>query len=367
MKVFVSSLIRGFEDFRSAAVRAAQTLRHQVLRAEDFGASPDTPQRVCLAGVRDADIVVLILGARYGEPQGESGLSATHEEYREARDRGAVLVFIQEGVDREPGQVAFLTEAQEWSRGQFTARFTTVDDLRDSVISALHDFEILRRTGEVDDQALLARAHEHIPDGRGTSSAALCVVLVGAPEQQVLRPAQLEAQELAEAIQREALFGGIRVFDRKEGSEIEVQGDQLVVSQDSASVLVNQRGDVRIVQAAQRDRDNRDFLPTLVEEDVRESIERALLFGDWLLNKIDPMSRLAWVAPVATIAHAGYTGWMTRKERISRNNSVTMGMGGKEAVTVYLSPVVRPRLSLRPESSAIADDLMVLLRREIKP
>ncbi len=50
MKVFVSSVIRGFEPFREAAVRAAQTLGHEVIRAEDFGASPDSPQQVCLAG-----------------------------------------------------------------------------------------------------------------------------------------------------------------------------------------------------------------------------------------------------------------------------------------------------------------------------
>ena len=72
-------------------------------RAEDFVASPDTPQRTCLRGVREADVVVLVLGARYGAAQG-SGLSATHEEYREAKDRSPVLIFIQTGVDLEPEQ-----------------------------------------------------------------------------------------------------------------------------------------------------------------------------------------------------------------------------------------------------------------------
>lgn len=366
MKVFVSSLIRGFEDFRSAAVRAAQTLKHQVSRAEDFGASADTPQRVCLAGVRGADVVILILGARYGDPQGDSDLSPTHEEYREAREGGSVLVFIQEGVEREPRQAALVTEVQEWSRGQFTAGFRTADDLRDAVTSALHEFEILRRTGDVDEAALLARAQGHLPDRRGSSSPALCVVLVGAPEQQVLRPAQLEAQALTDAIQKEALFGDSRVFDQKEGSEVEVDGDQLVISQDNASVMVTQRGDVRVVQPAQRERDGHNFLPVLIQEEIKESIERALLFSDWLLDTVDPKRRLAWVAPVATIIHSGYTGWMTRNQRTSSGNSVTMGTGGKEAVSVHLSPAILSRPSLRPEASVIAEDLMVLLRREIK-
>ena len=61
MKVFVSSLIRQFGEYREAATTAARTLRHLVIRAEDFGASSDSAQRVCLAAVREADVVVLLL------------------------------------------------------------------------------------------------------------------------------------------------------------------------------------------------------------------------------------------------------------------------------------------------------------------
>jgi hypothetical protein len=54
MKVFISSVISGMEEYREAAAKAARILKHEVLRSEDFGASPATPQRVCLAGVRAA-------------------------------------------------------------------------------------------------------------------------------------------------------------------------------------------------------------------------------------------------------------------------------------------------------------------------
>lgn len=84
MKVFISSVIAGMEDHRAAAREAAESLGYTVIAAEDFRASPSSPQQVCLEGVRDADVVVFLLGARYGTPQ-TSGLSPTHEEYREAR------------------------------------------------------------------------------------------------------------------------------------------------------------------------------------------------------------------------------------------------------------------------------------------
>ena len=97
MKVFISSVITGFEEFREAAADAALTLDHDVIRAEDFGATPDSPQVACLDGVRQADVAVLLLGSRYGETQA-SGISATHEEYREARESRSVVAFVQQGV-----------------------------------------------------------------------------------------------------------------------------------------------------------------------------------------------------------------------------------------------------------------------------
>ncbi len=62
MRIFLSSVISGMETYRAAAQRAAETLGHTVTMAEDFGASPFSPQQVCLGAVRDADIVMLLLG-----------------------------------------------------------------------------------------------------------------------------------------------------------------------------------------------------------------------------------------------------------------------------------------------------------------
>src|SRR3712207_3309685 len=107
MKVFISSVIGGMEGYRDAAERGIRAVGHEPRRAEDYGASPETPQRRCLEGVRDADVVVLLMGERYGQPQ-DSGLSPTHEEYEEAKERKPVLAFVQRETRRETRQDAFL-------------------------------------------------------------------------------------------------------------------------------------------------------------------------------------------------------------------------------------------------------------------
>src|SRR4051812_3021879 len=122
MKVFISSVITGYEAFREAAQQAIETLGHEVIRAEDFGASSSSPRVACLSGVRQADLVVLLLGRRYGMLQ-QSGLSATHEEFREARDRKEVIAFVEDVADREPEQTAFVNEVQDWQGGLFTQAF----------------------------------------------------------------------------------------------------------------------------------------------------------------------------------------------------------------------------------------------------
>ena len=95
MKIFISSLISGFESSRAAAKSAVVALRHEPVMAEDFPAQPNSPQIACLQGIRSADIVVLILGDRYGSVQGTSNVSPTHEEFLEARDTRPVFVFVQ--------------------------------------------------------------------------------------------------------------------------------------------------------------------------------------------------------------------------------------------------------------------------------
>ena len=156
MKVFISSLITGFEPFREAARSAIRTLRHEPVVAEEFGARPHSPQIACLQGIRSADIVVLILGERYGYVQGSSGVSPTHEEYLEARGTKPILMFVQEGVERDDQQAKFISEVQAWQAGHFRAGFKTAEELRDLVTRAIHDYQLgssCKTSGQSDWQA----------------------------------------------------------------------------------------------------------------------------------------------------------------------------------------------------------------------
>jgi hypothetical protein len=360
MKVFVSSVVGGLEPFRDAVESAAKVLRHEVKRSEDFGTSPETPQQACLAGVRWADVVVLLLGGRYGETQA-SGLSATHEEYREAKVRCPVVAFVQAGVEPEPAQEAFIQEVRDWAGGVLTGEFGSTDDLRDVVTRALHDVELSSQSGPLDEAEMAERAQSLIPDRYGVTSATLCVVTVAGPRQQVLRPVELEDENLERDLHREALLGDDATFERSEGVRSGIDADALVLQQATASLRLDSLGSVRIMQPATNQ--GAMGLPALIEEVVGDHLRRALRLSAWVLERIDPVRRLTHVAPTVALLSGAYLGWRTLEEHAASPNSIQMSSRATDRVVVGLTPVSRPRAALTFEASQLTEDFLVLLRR----
>ena len=160
MRVFISSVIKGMEGFREAVTQAIVALGHEPVDAEDFNASPDSPRVSCLEELRESEAMVLILGKRYGAKQ-TSGLSATHEEYKAAREaQKPVLVMVQQNVDREPLQHEFVQEVQDWATGHYTGTFDTREKLLLETVAALRQLE----TRGITQKSVHDHFREHLMD-----------------------------------------------------------------------------------------------------------------------------------------------------------------------------------------------------------
>lgn len=363
MKVFISSVVGGMEAEREAARRAAASLGHEVRGSEDFPASDLTPEQACLAGVRWADVIVLLLGARYGALQ-PGGLSATHTEYREARERRQVLAFVQDDVAREEPENRFVEEVEGWASGRITAHFRGPEEMRDAVTRALHELEFSMRAGPSDHADLSSRAHALLPTEHHPRNPTMSVVVVGGPRQVVIRPAELEDPELERDVLREALLGTTSVLTPAQGTRSRVEPTALILEQDDASVLVDEMGSVRVVQPV-LGRGRTEGLPALLEEDVRERLTRSLAFAARILDRIDPLARVSEVMPVAAIHGAQHTPWRTRAEHAASPNSVSIPMRREDGVVVTLPQPVIARPALARQAEQIVSDLTALLRRRL--
>lgn len=366
VKVFISSVIAGMEDHRAAAREAAESLGYTVIAAEDFRASPSSPQQVCLEGVRDADVVVLLLGARYGTPQ-RSGLSPTHEEYREARGSKPVLVFVQTDATPEPGEGTFIDEVSGWEGGQYREPFDTPDSLRKAVTGALHRWEVNQQAGQVNEEQLRARAAALLPRRTTYSpgSPLLHVIVAGAPAQRLVRPGALDDSALQREMEREAVYGDRPVFDRSQGVQAAVSGATLTIEQRNAEIALDEQGSVRVSRPA-RDAGGQIGvgIASLLEEDVRERIADAIHYAGWLLERIDPTHRLSRVAVVCRLDGIGYLPWRTRAEVAASPNRANMNLFGRESADS--PPVVLSRASLVMDGARQAEDITVYLRREAR-
>jgi hypothetical protein len=362
MKIFISSVIVGFEPFRDAAAHVARALGHEVRRSEDFAASTVSPQRVCLEGVRWADVVVVLLGARYGEVQ-PSGLSATHEEHREARDTTEVLAFAQTGVDRDPAQTEFVSEVRAWTGGHIAPGFTTSEELRDAVLRGLHELELRLTAQGVDIDELLARARDELPAQSGYRGPEVTVAVAGGPKQQIIRPAELTNPELARTLTQLAMFGPNAVLDSQEGARPHAARGRLVLQGQSAVVSIDQLGTIRMTHPAMRP-GSLGHLPAVLEEDLAESLVRDLRFAGQVLDRIDERGRVSSVVPVVGLVLGG-AGFRTRAEHAASPNSMTMPrtMG---LVWVNLTPASRPRAALLYHTIEMVEDMVVLLKDTVQ-
>lgn len=367
MKVFLSSLITGMEPERAAGRMAIKSLGHEPVMAEDFGALPHSPQIACLDGVRRSATVVLMLGGRYGAKQA-SGLSATHEEYREARDRCPVLIFVQEGVSPDADQAAFINEVQAWNSGLIRAGFSDAADLQMKITQALHRMEISTATAPFDAAEVLTRTLAFLPraDRNHYSGAMLSIAVAGGPSQAVLRPSRMEDAILAEKLEQEALFGAARIFMRGEGVSSGFNDGKLVLKQgdrSSRSLQLDAQGSILIQQPLEDRQGGRHGISVILVETLQERLAIALRYAAWVLDEVDATQRLSHVVLAARIT--GGFAMLTRREYEASPNSIQMsGFGQDDRPPVHLTPPQLPRPALVHQAPQLVEDIATLLRRQ---
>jgi hypothetical protein len=91
--------------------------------------------------VRQADAMVLILGARYGDAPVEE-TSPTEDEFNEAVAAGRPILVLVRDVDRDPAREAFLARVRgSWSDGVLTESFDDAADVELKAVRALRALE----------------------------------------------------------------------------------------------------------------------------------------------------------------------------------------------------------------------------------
>lgn len=364
MKIFISSLITGMEEFRAATREAILQLGHEPVMAEDFGARPHSSQIACLDGIRQSGLVVLLLGVGYGTKQ-TTGLSPTHEEYREAKGNHSIIAFVQEGITPDADQAEFIKEVQAWEGGLFRGSFSSPEKLKTSVTRAIHEWQISTAAGPLNPEELLQQAVSNVTveqreHRHGVPSLVLSVT--AGPTHAVLRPSEIEKPALAKELLQEALFGQTPIFTTEAGNDNGVEGSSLIIQQESGNRVIKLDPQGGLLFRLKLEQQSMGMV--VIKEQLEQQIVGALKYAAWVLDRIDPTQRLTHVALALSITDADYIVIRTQAEHDASPNSYSMGHGQRENRPVHLTPPHRPRAALSYEAEHLAEDLNTLLRRE---
>jgi len=143
---------------------------------------------------------------------------------------------------------------------------------------------------------VLARAVALLASSRSSSSGMLHIAVATDAAQRLMRPSDFDGEILAASLQQQALFGA-RVLDVGEGVQVKREATgMLTLEQRDARVVVDERGTVVVTLPAVRRSRTMAALPSLIEEDVAEDIERCLAFASGALDLLDTSSTIQSVA-----------------------------------------------------------------------
>ena len=213
----------------------------------------------------------------YGALQA-SGLSATHEEYREAKNNAYVMAFVQSGVTPEPRQQEFIAEVQGWEKGRFTEAFTSTEELHDAVTRGVHEFLLLNESVPLNEEQLIERASALLPDGRQHLRSDTGCSNIAGPCQGCAETSRAGSPRPARALQADALTGELAVLTTTAGTRIASAATRWSSPSPRLSRLVrlDESGRLLVTRPAVDLDRGRAGLTSLVEEDVREMIALAL-------------------------------------------------------------------------------------------
>jgi SAM-dependent methyltransferase len=139
MKLFLSSTFEDLASYRDAVMDVLAQFGMVFNGMETFGAREQDSLTTCLTQLADSDLVVTLLGTRYGSCPTDSEASYTELEINHALDLGKPLYIYELDVERQPVlarhvETGFgadkLEKLRERLREKFTvARFTTPEHL----------------------------------------------------------------------------------------------------------------------------------------------------------------------------------------------------------------------------------------------
>lgn len=372
-RVFVSSVIDGFEGHRKTAREAILSMGGEPVLAEDYPGLVVSPRNACLAAVSSCDILIVIVGSRGGWPA-PSGKLVVEEEYEEARRRKLpILAFIQ-NCERDREAERFAVRLSDYVEGVFRPTYNDLPELRRAVEDAVAP--IIR--GFVKRGSAIPMLEEQLENPARIHSET-CVRFVMAPERadELIDPVSLESASFSKELLRIGHDDRVELFSYESPKKAEVGVAEVVITQseegyrrggnDWVRLELTTRGMIVIDQnvtgrPTEGHRDDFAGAMVVIEREVVAAIGKSFAYANAFFSARDPYKRYDRFAYNTALSGLGHRTMIAEPVRAS---SYTLGNFGDGPVKAFDTPrpIVRADLENPREEVAAA---MSLFRRRLR-
>lgn len=358
-RVFVSSIMNGYEEYRAAARQGIERAGGEPILIEDEPSRPQTPRNACLDLVASSDAVLIILGPRGGY-KAPSGKLVVREEFDEAQRRNLPTILLVQDVDKDADGEQLVRDLSGWVTGRLRRTFAKPEDLATEVERSLTPLlEIMSRPPQ--DPTVVQREVEDLHSGGPQYEAVLRLVFAPDIVDEVFDPLEFDAQEFQKPVLHEAHTCDLLQYQYPK--DIRTTSDRLLIEQRTeqgtgyAELSIRSSGLVCVsVQVTGGADDGRPYGDRFLSETfeiltgrLNEACSAVFQFLHYVLDHTDPHERYgSWIYNVSLI-NPGMRRIVEKPARA--NHAQSAGWQDTDLVTVYAEPRgINRTVIARPEN-----------------
>ncbi|MDB4915257.1 MAG: hypothetical protein JWM95_2901 [Gemmatimonadetes bacterium] len=369
-RVFVSSVIEGFESFREAARQGILAADGDpILVNEDFPSLAASSRNACLDAIDSADYFVLLIGSRGGWTA-PSGKLVVEEEYERAVARKQpILVFLQD-VPRDDHAARLVRRVSDYVEGAFRRTFTNELELQRELERALHplltnpESRLTMPKSSEDDFA-----KPYAVQGM----TMLRFVLMPERQEEVVDPVRISSEQFGRRVYEIAHSADVGILSFERPKTRTLERDDLVILQTDndgrngarqyARIQISESGRLVIdANISGRAQQGDSFFSAMVIDtrDIEAVLEQCHQFSAALYDEIDPFKRHQ---------RFGYDVCLSGLDhrRLERNpqprSSFGMNMQGTQVIRAFGDWRAIARADLRQPAPEIERAVVLLERR----
>lgn len=341
-RVFISSVIDGFEDYREAAADGVRDAGMEPLRVEtDFPSRTDSSRNACLDAVASCDVLLLVIGER-GGGAAPSGKLVVEEEWEEARIHKLPRILLLQDVSRDEKAEGLARRLSDYTEGRFRQTFSTPEDLRQKVAAALREQRRSMTPHETDVTQAFASFAE--PVRNAADEPIVRLRLVPRRSGELIEPQRMTSGDLHEELTRMAMQQDVALFGLRQGHDMTFRSGEIRLTQDDlrqhssagVRVVISGAGHCSIDALVTDSGGNgaRSGMPGMVMavEELERILRSGMRFCHAMFESLDPYARFQHFHFNAALFNLGHR---SLERNPQPRNSHTMRMGGGDPLVAY--------------------------------